>query len=52
MNLQYTNLNRLDVQRGELYVRGLGPLVASSLRLDTTAQWASSVRSDATPQGP
>ena len=39
MNLQRANLNRLDVQRRDLRdLKGLGPLVASSLRSDATAQ--------------
>ena len=37
MNLQHANLNRLDVARRDLRdLKGLGPLVASSLRSDAT----------------
>ena len=39
MNLQHANLNRLDVARKDLRdLKGLGPLVESSLRSDATAQ--------------
>ena len=39
MNLLHANLNRLDVARRDLRdLKGLGPLVASSLRSDATAQ--------------
>ena len=39
MNLQHANLNRLDVARRDLRdLKGLGPLVASSLCSDATAQ--------------
>ena len=39
MNLQHANLNRLDVARRDLRdLKGLGHLVASSLRSDATAQ--------------
>ena len=39
MNLQCANLNRLDVQCRDLHdLKGLGPLVASSLCSDAIAQ--------------